>query len=357
MRHWGRYLLQEILPLYFAGLAMLLLLLLGGFMLELLADALSRGVPIGLMARYLLYKLPVAATYGIPLALLFSALLGLSRLVQDSEIKAARLLGLGPGAFLAPILTLGLLVSAVSFFNNEVVVPRSERLALEVQKDILLRSPESLVQEGSFFTDALGRSIFIERLEPGGAFSGVTVITPGGARGPSEVIRAESGQLDEESGVWNLQGLAMRVYRNSRLVLDFKAETGVLPVQGLSAASSTPSDLALLPTGELLQRIRNAPQDREQPAEYTALHRKLAEPLAATAFAIFALAVALFSFRRGVPLGLVSVMFLTFVYYATWSVFKLLGAQGTIPPWLGGWGPLLLYLGAGLLLLVWSWRR
>ncbi len=320
MRRWGRYLLQEILPLYFAGLAMLLLLLLGGFMLELLADALSRGVPIGLMARYLLYKLPVAATYGIPL-------------------------------------TLGLLVIAVRFFNNEVVVPRSERLALEVQKDILLRSPESLVQEGSFFTDALGRSIFIERLEPGGAFSGVTVITPGGARGPSEVIRAESGQLDEESGVWNLQGLAMRVYRNSRLVLDFKAETGVLPVQGLSAASSTPSDLALLPTGELLQRIRNAPQDREQPAEYTALHRKLAEPLAATAFAIFALAVALFSFRRGVPLGLVSVMFLTFVYYATWSVFKLLGAQGTIPPWLGGWGPLLLYLGAGLLLLVWSWRR
>ena len=357
MRRWGRYLLAEILPLYFAGLAMLLLLLLGGFMLELLADALSRGVPIGLISRYLLLKLPVAAVYGIPLALLFSALLGLSRLVQDSELKAARMLGLGPGRFLGPILVLGLLVSLVSIVNNELVVPRTERLALEVEKDILLRSPESLLEEGTFFTDALGRSIFIEELQPGGAFRGVTVITPAGSRGPSEVIHAESGQLDEDAGVWTLNGLTMRVYRNARLVLDFQAASGVLPVQGLSAASSSPTDLAFLPFAELLQRIRSGPEGRDQAAEYTALHRKLAEPLAATAFAVFALAVAMFSFRRGVPLGLVSVMFLTFVYYATWSVFKLLGAQGTVPPWLGGWGPLLLYLGVGLALLLRSWRR
>lgn len=356
MKRWGRYLLSEILPLYFAGLAVLLLLLLGGFMLDLLADAISRGVPTGLIARYLLFQLPVAAIYGIPLALLFSALLGLSRLVQDSEIKAARLLGLGPAQFIWPILTLGLIVSAVSFVNNEIIVPRSERAALEVQKDILLRSPEAVVQEGSFFTDALGRSIFIERILPGGQFQGVTVITPGGTRGPSEVIRAGSGALNDDGTSWDLADLSMRVYRSSRLVLDFQAQTGVLPVQGLSAASSVPGDLALLPLGELLERIDSG-GNRAQPAEYTALHRKFAEPLAATAFAVFALAVALFSYQRGVPLGLVSVMFLTFVYYATWSVFKLLGAQGAIPPWLGGWGPLLLYLLAGLALLVWSWRR
>lgn len=356
MKLWGRYLLSEILPLYFGGLAVLLLLLLGGFTLELLADAISRGVAPGLMARYLLLKLPTAMVYGIPLALLFAALLGLSRLVQDSEIKAARLLGLGPGRFLGPLLVLGLFVSAVSFINNEYIVPRAERAALEVQKDILLLSPEALVEEGSFFTDALGRSIFIERLLPGGRFERVTVITPGGLRGPSEVIRAGSGVLDEAAGVWELTDLNMRVYSSSRLVLDFSADSGVLPVQGLSAASSAPADIALLPITELLERIRSG-GDRPQPAEYTALHRKFAEPLAATAFAVFALAVALFSFRSGVPLGLVSVMFLTFVYYATWSVMKLLGAQGAVPAWLGGWGPLLLYLSVGLLLLAWSWRR
>jgi len=356
VKRFSLYLLREILPLYLAGLVLLLLLLLGGFMLELLADALSRGVPAGLLARYLLFKLPTAAVYGIPLALLFSALLGLSRLVQDSEIKAARLLGLGPGSFLGPVLLLGLLISGVSIMNNELLVPRAERRAQEVEKDILLKSPEALLEEGAFFADSLGRSIFLEKLRPGGRLEGVTVITPSGLRGPSEVIRAERGELDEEAGIWRLGDISMRVYRDSRLLLDFHAEEADLPMQGLSAALTEPPDLALLPVRELLQRIRSS-RGGSLAAEYTALHRKAAEPLAAVAFAVFALAVALFSFRRETPLGLVSVMFLTFVYYATWSVFRLLGAQGAVPPWLGGWAPLLLYLGAGVVLLGWSWRR
>lgn len=356
MKRFGRYVVSEILPLYFAGLAALLVLLLGGFMLDLLADALSRGVPVPLIARYLLFKLPVAAVYGIPLALLFAALLGLSRLVEDSEIKAARLLGISPGQLLAPVLLLGVAVSALSLFNNELVVPWSEQRALSVQKDILLRSPDSVITERSFFTDALDRSIFIERVLPGGRFEGVTVIKPGGSRGPAEAIQAASGVFAEERGVWDLQDITFRVFRNSRLTLDFEAQDAVLPVTGLAVAAGIDQDLAFLPLRELLARLRNDPE-ADKPAEWTALHRKLAEPLAATAFALFAVSVALFSFRRGVPLGLVSVMFLTFIYYATWSVFKLLGAQGTIAPWLAGWAPLLLYALAGTVLLSVSWRR
>ncbi|HKJ93813.1 MAG TPA: LptF/LptG family permease, partial [Longimicrobiales bacterium] len=86
-------------------------------------------------------------------------------------------------------------------------------------------------------------------------------------------------------------------------------------------------------------------------------YRKLAEPLAATAFALFALAVALFTFRRGASLGFVSVLFLTFIYYATGSVTKLLGEQGTIPAYVAGWTPVALYALAGGALLALSWRR
>jgi lipopolysaccharide export system permease protein len=92
-------------------------------------------------------------------------------------------------------------------------------------------------------------------------------------------------------------------------------------------------------------------------AERTALHRKFAEPAAATAFALFALAIGLYSFRKNLGLGLVSVFLLTFIYYATWSVFNLLGAQGTLPPWLAGWAPVALYAASGGLLLGLVWRR
>lgn len=356
MTRFGRYLLAEIVPLYLAGLALLLLLLLGNFLLNVVADVLARGVPVSLLAKYLLFKLPAAAGAGIPLALLFAALLALARIAEDSELKAARLLGLGPRAFLAPMMVVGLSVTALGLLNNELVVPASERRALEVEKDILLRSPETFLEERSFFTDSLGRSIFLERLRPGGRFSGITVIQPGGPQGPSELIRAAEGRYDEESGVWTLEDLQMQVLRNSRLVLDFQAETALLPVRGLSAGTRDTPDPVYLPLSTLLARLREAP-GRSMPAEWTALHRKAAEPLAATAFALFALAVTMVTYRRGSSLGLVSVLLLTFVYYATWSIAKLLGAQGTIPAWLAGWTPVMLYAGAAAFLLAHAWRR
>ena len=356
MTRFSRYLFREIVPLYVAGLAVLLLLLLMSFLLGVLGDVLARGVPPALVAKYLIFKLPSAAGPGLPLALLFAALLGLARMGQDGEIKAALLLGVGPGRFLAPVLALGLVVSLIAFANDELVIPWSEQRALNVQKDILLQSPETALEEGRFFTDAMGRSLYIGSMEPGGELRDVVVIGPGGTRGPSDVIQAGSGTFDREAGVWNLRDIRLRVFRQSRLALDFQAASGVLPVRGLAAGSTATPDLVYLPLPELLARLGSDP-GQAKPAEWTALHRKFAEPLAATAFAAFALAVALFTFRRGVQLGFVSVLFLTFVYYATWSVSKLLGAQGTIPAYVAGWAPVALYVVAGGALLAASWRR
>lgn len=356
MTKFSRYLYREIVPLYVAGLAVLLLLLLMSFLLGVLGDVLARGVPPALVAKFLIFKLPSAAGPGIPLALLFAALLGLARMGQDGEIKAALLLGVGPGRFLLPVLWLGLLVSLLAFANDELVIPWSEQRALAVQKDILLQSPETVLQEGRFFTDALGRSLYIGAIDPDGTLRDIVVIAPGSAQGPSDVIQAASGKFDRAAGVWNLRDLRFRVFRQSRLTLDFQAATGVLPVRGLAAGASGTPDLVYLPLPQLIARLRADP-GQAKPAEWTALHRKFAEPLAATAFALFALAVALFTFRRGVSLGFVSVLFLTFVYYATWSVSKLLGAQGTIPAFVAGWVPVALYVVVGGALLALSWRR
>lgn len=354
MSLFGRYLLREIGPLYAAGLAVLLLLLLVSFLLDVLADALSRGAPAGLVARYLLFKLPTAASAGLTLALLFAALLALSRLAGDRELRAALSLGLGPGALLRPLLVAGLAVAAIAVINNELVVPWAEARALETQKELLLQAPEAFLREGAFFTDARGRSLFLERLRPGGVAEGVVILTPGGIGGPREVIEAERGRLDEDGGVWRLEALSVRVLDAGRPSLDMQAAAGVVPVRDLTAAVTASPDLVSLPLPDLLARLDTG---RSDPAALTALHRKASEPLAAVAFALFALAVGLWGVRRDASLGMVSVLLLTFVYYATWSVANLLGAQGAIPAWLAGWLPVGSYLLAGGTLLAAVWRR
>jgi len=356
MNRFSRYLLREVLPLFVAASVALLLLLMLAALLGVLADALARGVPAGLVARYLLLKLPAAVGPGLPLALLFAALVALTRLGQDGEVKAALLLGIGPRRFAFPVLALGFAVSVLAFLNNELVVPRSERLAGEVERDILLLSPETVLAEGTFFADALGRSIFIESIEPGGRFAGVTVVTPGTSRGPRELIRAEEGQAVPDEGVWLLRGIRFLSMRDSSVTLDIGADEAVLPVRGLTTRSTGVADLVYLPLGELAARVRAAGAGAA-PAESTALQRKFAEPLAATAFALFAVALGLYTFRSGTNVGFVAAMLLTFVYYATWSVTKLLGAQGTVPAWLAAWTPVALYAGGGLVLLALARRR
>jgi lipopolysaccharide export system permease protein len=356
-RRFSRYLIQEILPLYVAGLIALLLLLLALFLFQgVLAEALSRGVGVGLVAQYLLFTIPSAASMGLPLALLFASLLGITRLSQDSEIKAAILLGLSPQQFLSPILLLGVFIAGVSFINNELLAPWSYDRAQEVLSDILVQSPQVVVEEGSFFTDALGRSVYVGELGEGGSVGDVTVIQPDGSQGIAEVIRAERGRLDQAAGVWRLSDIRLLRYRDARVVLDAPAETATLPVRGLSVSSGEPPELTRLPLDELLTRVRGT-TPADAPSEWTALNRKFAEPAAAVAFAFFALAIGLYSFRRNFGLGLVSVLFLTFIYYATWSISNLLGAQGTIPAVVAGWAPPLLYLLAGAVLFGLSWRR
>jgi lipopolysaccharide export system permease protein len=349
------YLYQNVLPLYVAGLVLLLLLLLAMSLLGVLAQVISRGASPVLVAQFLLYNLPTAAGYGIPLALLFASLLGLTQLAQSGEIKAALLLGVSPLQFAWPVLLLGLGVCAVSFVNNALLVPWSAAKALEVQKDILLQSPQAFLKEGHFFTDALGRSIYIEKLEPGGVAMGITVIQAGGSSGPSEVIQATRGELDRQTGVWRLSQVHFVSYRQGKVVLNAKAESASLPVRQLEAGSGS-MDLTQLSIGELERRIHNNGAN-SSPAERTALQRKFSEPAAAIAFALFALAVALFTFRSKANIGFVAVLFLTFIYYATWSVTKLLGAQGTIPAWSAAWTPVALYALAALLLFSLAWRR
>ncbi len=345
------YLIQEILPFYIAGLIVLLTLLLGVFLLDILAGVLARGASPNLIALFLLYKLPEAANMGIPLALLFASLLGISRLGQDNEIKAGLVLGLSPRHFAIPLFLLGFLVSGLSFLNNELLIPWSSGRALEVQKDIFIQKPDIFLEEGNFFTDSLGRNIYVEKLESGGKAFGITVIKSGGKRGPKEVISAKQGILDEEAGVWNLTEVRFTNYRDSRVVFDALAQTAALPTRGLSAGISENPELTQIPIRELMSRLRS--NNSRQPDVWTALHRKFAEPLAATAFALFALAIGLYSFRTGFGLGFVWVLFLTFIYYATWSVAKLLGAQGTIPAFIAGWAPMTLYvLAAGVLFIL-----
>lgn len=358
MRTLDRAVIAEVGGLYLAGLAAALVVLAGAALVEVLADVLMRGADPILVAQLVALKLPEAFSRGLTLALLFAVLLAMARMASDSEIKALLLHGVAPVRIAAPILAMGVAVSGVALYNQEAIVPSANRSALEVQKDILLRSPRVVLEEGTFFNDGEGRSIFIRRADPDGTLHDIRMIRafPGGA--PEEYLEAATGRLAPDGRSWEFDSGRRLTFEHGRLTSAATFESARLQLRDLQVGGGGVVPAEALGFFELLRRIQQFGREGlPVSSEATALHRKLADPLAALAFAAFGVGAGLYALRVNAGLGVTGVLVLTFMYYAVWSLFGVLGQQGVLPPALAAWAPNLLYAGLGLALMAIAARR
>ncbi len=361
----SRYLLEEILPFLFAGLAVTILLLLLGAIQVIIAPLLAKGANPLLVAKLVALQLPDAVARGLPIALLFATLLGLSRLAADSEIKAMQAGGVSPTRLFGPVLGLGLAAALLSFAVGESLTPRAKVQALSVQREIVLDNPRvaGLGVSGAqalVLRDAFGRAISVSEVGKDGELRGLSIATLRNGQVAREIITARRGRLLKGSSVLELYDGQRITYQSARpsTILTFK--TGQLPVQDLQASFEGGDELkpVYLPLRELWTKVSEyRRQGINAPQEFTALQRKFAEPLAAVFMAFFAVALAIFSFRSNLNIGLVWVLLLTFLYYATWSVFRVMGENGAVSPVVAAWAPDALYLVAGLGLLWTAARR
>ena len=338
----ARYLLREVGAYLIGGLAVVVLLLLGGVLFEVLAPLLARGADPLSIGQYLAHRVPEALVRGLPIAYLFALLLALSRMAEDSELKVLLASGIPRERVLAVLVGFGFVLALVGFVAGESWVPSELQKANQVLRQAILAKPRALLQPGTFFRDAYGRTIYVGEADDEG-FKEIRVVSVG------EVLTAERGSFEEGQLVLD-RGLRVTFDgARPRTVAEF--ERGLLPLEDLAVSPPTrPSDLSL---AELRRRIAEYKKfGRPYHAEATAYWRKWAEPAASVAFALFAVALAFWMLGGSRSLGLVGVVTLTFFYYATWSVFRIMGEQGVLAPWIAAWGPDLLYAGiAGLLLL------
>lgn len=359
-RRLDRYLIAEVLPLVVAGLLVVVLLMVLAALKEVIAPILAKGASPLLVLKLLAFNLPEAISRGLPLSLLFAVLLGMSRLTSDSEIKSALAGGISPARLMAPIMLLSAGVALLSFLNSELLVPKASNLALQTQRDIILDNPRVLVKEGTVFKDGLNRAIYIDKIEANNRLVGIQIIQMGVSDSVRELMTAKTGYLDTKTATIILQNGERVTYRDAKPLTIASFKEARLPVQDLQSGLQgrnevLPVQKSLAELSVDLQNIKASGGRGNR--EYTALHRKFAEPFAAVAFGFFGVCLALFTFRVGGGLGLVWVLLLTFAYYATWSVFRIMGEQGALSPLLAAWSPDFIYIVAGFILLLRSRNR
>ena len=132
MRIYSRYLLKEMLTLFFLSLlALLSIYLLVDFFAKV-DNILENHAGFTALFLFLLNQIPFLMGKFIPLALLLATMLGLGGLAQNNEIVALQAGGLSLYRLALPLVGAGLVMAGVTFYLNNNLVPvtsmRADRL-------------------------------------------------------------------------------------------------------------------------------------------------------------------------------------------------------------------------------------
>ncbi len=373
MKILDRYVLAEMLFPFLYGVAAFTVLFMSVSSSELISNLVSVGTKGGieLVAVYLLSMLPQVLVYTFPMGVLLSTLMAFGRLSGESEIIAMKAGGISFIRIGLPGLALTFLISLVSLFLMENVVPDANYTATNILLKQVMKEARSEKQNlvfSSVESDGSERRIFAKSLdEEQGILKGVVIFYFKSDHRTREVY---APQALWQNNVWYL--IDPRTY-------DFDEEQGVKyesrSVSGKLPVSESPAELSKrerkvdeMSREALKERIKLMKGVADHSSisidgsteNYGKLYRKMevvlsqrvALPFTCFVFGLFGIPLGLRPQRTNTSIGLgLSLVFILF-YYILMTAGRVLGEGGTLPAAVGSWLPNIVFGLVGMVLFI-----
>lgn len=343
MQQLDRYLFREFAQATFAALVVLLMVSLGGVFADVLGDIARGRVPAGMMLSQLGLQLINFMPLILPLGMMIGLLLGVGRLYRDSEMPVLSSIGVGPRRLLKPLMLVVLpvvaVVGACSLWLGPWAQRTSNAMIYAANRTLLVAG----LEPGRFTELPGGGVVYVGSMSDDGTrLNRIFVYRQDGDR--LDVTTARSGALGFESSAeryltldegFRVEG-PMNDGRDFRL-MRYRSNDLRLPEGGRERDADDPESL---PTTALLADGR--------PEASAQIHRRIAPPLLALAFALLAVPLAR-SPPRQARYGRILLGFLAYIFGMN---LMLLGTDwlgdGKLPMALGLWWLVLPLLGVAL---------
>jgi lipopolysaccharide export system permease protein len=164
-------------------------------------DLISRGASGGLILQLFLYGMPPALSFAIPLSLLVASLLVFERLSADGELMAMTACGVSLARLVwRPVLFAVLLLGVCLHINGE-WAPRAHYAQRSTVRQLAMRFPMEMLEEGRYIEDIEGFVIYIGR-KKGDILSNVRIYDLRAK--PRREINARTGRLSLSENGENL---------------------------------------------------------------------------------------------------------------------------------------------------------
>lgn len=363
-RHTGnRYIVKELLLYFSVSFLFFFLVFFVNQILLTIEDLLKQHVPIAGILKLITYSLPAIIAQSAPFATLVGFLMCLGRMMSDNEILIFRATGHSYGFLLVPVLVLGLIISIVSFYVNDYLLPLGNVKYNRLYQEILLSDPSVTIESnsikrtkdailviGDVENDTVSELLMFNTDEDGNnriIISGESVISA--PEDPSILM-----QLDLKNPV------TVFLNSNDKKSFDYlysdNAKMNIFTSQlFVSTGGDNPREMT---SSDLKKQIDEMKEEGVVSEQYLNIYeleyyKKFSMPFGSLFFALLAMPLAIiFGKRNGQTIGLIVGILLSVLYWALMIMGQTLGIRNGLNGFWTMWLPDILIGVAGFGLYV-----
>jgi lipopolysaccharide export system permease protein len=410
-----RYVLSETFFSFFISFLFFFFIFFVNYLLLMAQDILSKHVPFGQVALLVLFSLPQVIAMSAPFGSLVGTLMTIGRLTSDNEVLVMLSSGLSYRNVFIPAITVGVVISLLSFFTNDVLLPAGTvqytRLyrrilvstpALELEANSVKRFKDTAIVTGNVSGNAIDHVLILDKTSDGERrliMANNAELKDGGKQGLSldleqafiqsskEIAREDYDYasasflrywVPQEDMMPTMTSISPREMSSRDVLKEIRKKTTDLNVrlndrrnkvaaQGLALEGS----LRAGPGGETWNRRNNqfasyqrevqtlAGLEKERSLSLYRLefNKKFSMPFGAFSFVFLAVSLGLMAKRSGQTMGFFFGLVIAFIYWALLLGGQTAGMRMSTDPFWSMWLPNILALGIGLILAIIKVRK
>jgi len=313
----------------------------------------SNHVPAGIVAKYLLYLLPLVAVELFPATMLITVLIAYALLARRSEAIAWWASGQSVYRLMMPGLLFAIAVGAGTWLVQEHLMPAANVKQEALRTRIRGGQPRATTGTGrQWLASVENKRIYSYEFEeqPGGLIeptiyelddegvhlARVTIGKQGLWTGANQMLVKEA----ETVSLGGLRGMTVE-----RQALPEIQLTGIDPPQIFRPTVDKPSQLSVVNLNSYLKAAKQRGVDVSALA--VALQRKYVNPFSVLVMAFIGMPLALAFGRRGAMVALCVAVAVSVAYWGIGGGFQQLGNHGLLPPEVAAWSPPVIFAAVG----------
>ncbi|MCC6866964.1 MAG: LptF/LptG family permease [Ignavibacteria bacterium] len=311
------------------------------------------------VANYYFYFIPEIIRLITPIAVLLATLFTSGRMVNFNEIIAVKNAGISLIRFMMPFLAVGLLITGLSMYFNNWVVPEANKHKIFIERNYLGKNKNIVGLNKLYFQDSKNQLVLIDEFkESDTAANRVSILLYKPDSLNHLIERVDAAKMKWQNNRWVLYKAAERNFSTEKEVLtnydsipasDFEGlnKLNLVPTQ-ITRRQLKPEEMNYSELQDFIVSLKKGGQDTNR--QLVDFYSKVSFSFASIVVIIFGISISTGSTRRkGLALQFGISILVSFIYLGFVKISQSFGYNGDLNPVLTAWLANFAFAGFGMI--------